>query len=127
MVRRKRTIKRRRAYARPVRRRRTAKGLTMNQMMWLGVGSGVSGGVGSLVSKYLPLGNFGSVMGGNLAEGLAGYGLWKFGKGSRPLKLMGQGMIIKVIGDVVENTASPLLASFGGNAQTPATQNGVIV
>ena len=68
------------------------------------------------------MGNFGSIMGGNVAEAGAGYALWKFlGKRNSKLKLIGQGMLIKVIGDVVENTASPVLANFTGGTATTST------
>lgn len=103
-------------------RRRSSGGVSMKNLLWMGAGAGISGTIGAVISKYLPLGNFGSVMGGNVAEGLTGFALYKWGGKIAPqAKLIGAGMLIKVAGDIVENTVAPALSGVIGGTNAVAT------
>ena len=67
-----------------------------------GIGAGFAGAAGATVDSML-----GGKLGGNLAAGALGIVLSKYTKGI-PSK-MGQGMVIKAIGDFTEDQIAPMV------------------
>lgn len=101
-----------------VRRRKTSKKsysrksnsfMGMNsRLIWQGVGAGTGGLVGGVLDQFIP-GN----LGGNVAQGIAGIGLSYFTKGIP--KMIGQGMVISSIGQLVSDNLVPMLGGISSN------------
>ncbi len=91
-------------------RRRSRKvglgGLLSQDTLLLGVGAGASGVLGGYVQKYAPQ------IPNNYAEAAAAAALVMFGGRLHPkLKVVGKGVMIKVIGDFVETNVMPRMLS----------------
>lgn len=79
------------------------------------LGAGAAGIVGSTVNKFLPS------IAGNTAQALGGAALWYFGRGM--IRSAGAGVLIKTVGDYIEDNVS-LGFSTGGSATTSGTTSG---
>jgi len=78
-----------------------------------GFGSGTAGVAGALANKVFP------TVAGNTAELGAGVGITYFGKGR--VKQVGEGILIKAIGDLVEDHIAPYLMNMAGNVVNTST------
>lgn len=117
MAKRRRTARRRSA---PSRRRRKGNSGNM-QLLWMGVGSGLSGLAEGGVNKLT-----GGTLTGNVAGAAGGYALWKYASG--PLSHAGKGMLVKAIGSFVEQNVAPKLGGLiGGATSTAAATTEVVV
>lgn len=112
--------KRRRSSPKRRVRRRKSSGkignvLSKNTLL-LGVGAGASGVLGGYVQKYAPQ------IPNNYAEAAAGLALVMFGGKIAPeAKVIGKGVMIKVIGDFVEQNVMPKVLS--GSTGAGASDN----
>lgn len=83
-------------------------GLNIMDLVLMGAGAGFAGVVGQQVTKYSN-----NALTGNTAQAAAGIGLYfigkkmKFGKYSTPIA---KGILIKTIGDLVEENVAPMIS-----------------
>ena len=88
-------------------------------LLWMGVGSGISGSVGGIMNQFT-----GTTLSSNVASGLAGGLLTMFSNGIP--KKIGKGLLIKSIGDFVEENVAPSISSMFksssyGTIKTPSS------
>lgn len=89
--------------------------------IWKGVGAGSAGLVGGIMNQFVPQ------LPSNLATGAAGIALCYIGKG--PVKQIGKGIVIKTIGDLIEDNVVPMISGqlgIGSKSTTTAPNNAVI-
>jgi hypothetical protein len=89
-----------------------------SDLLYLGIGAGLAGVAGSQVNKYLPQ------LSGNIAEGAAGAGVMFASKymGGNMVRTIGKGMLIKAIGDLIEDNVVPKI--MGSVTATSTTSTG---
>ncbi|MBU0959706.1 MAG: hypothetical protein KKB31_07205 [Nanoarchaeota archaeon] len=103
---------------RRVKKRGSSKGRMSKtgELFWMGAGAGLSG-IAEQGANMLTKG----ALTGNLGAGVVGLALHKFSKGIP--KKMGQGIMVKAIGDLVENNVAPKLFSVIGGSLNVSGNN----
>lgn len=96
--------------AKPRSSRRKNKSSELMTLLWMGVGAGSAGAIGGVVNSYAPQ------ISSNIGAGIAGYGLMTMTKGVG--KNIGKGMLIKSVGDLIEDNVMPLIMGSGSSTQT---------
>jgi hypothetical protein len=115
----KKTIKKRSVKTMPRKKYRRSGGKRMSkttELLWMGAGAGVAGGAEALLNTLTK-----GALTGNIAVGLAGFGLHRYTKGVP--KRMGQGLMIKAVGDFVEENVAPRLMNLTSGLGTSSNSS----
>ena len=95
-------------------------GLNIMELAMMGAGAGFAGTTGALVSKYT-----GGKLSGNAAQAVAGIGIYfigkKVGSFSKFTTPLAKGILIKTVGDMVEDHVVPMVAGYVGTTTTATT------